>query len=651
MGNIWSFLLQTLTASGVAVLLLAVKTLFRDKLPPRWQFAIWGILGVILLIPAGIGGRYVLFNWPLWVEALRTLLTGEYAFTRVQLPFPVLKFSAPASVFDWLYLVYFAGVLFHLAKYLLAYIRLRLVLRHGKTADTETMERIQAIALAHKVKVCRGSIVPGLPSAFVCGVFRPVLALPDDEVDDKILLHELLHLKSRDTVWSIVICILRSIHWCNPLLVYCAKQAGNDLEARCDQRVLELLEGEDRRDYGKILLSMSNDRFARTPGATCANNGGKNIRLRIESIARFKLYPRGMGLVAVCTAIILALPLIIGVNATSVYQLQDTFSPAISFASARTATCTTPAGAFDAYGKAILDQNGVYRAMCAPASMQKELAELVTFRYENSRYPYWDTGLNSWPSSQEGYYLYNLRQVGDGYEAMLVFQLNYRPDGQAHEFGRIIVACQNIRAEKENDRWVVIPLEDFWWQEHTQQQISWGAAELPGYTYSAWYENIRVDINVQTIHYVDNTVTTEDDMSFLFGSTTSYDMVPKPNAEFDWVRYTNHNMVTHLGTQEERDQIHNLRLSIAELYKNTQRPELETPPDSEGVSSSNQGTSWTGVNPQKGWGPVLHLNGGGSSGPADVINAQLPYGYAVDLYINGEKKAELDLTLQEGGSQ
>ena len=223
MGNIWSFLLQTLTASGVAVLLLAVKTLFRDKLPPRWQFAIWGILGVILLIPAGMVGRYVLFNWPLGVEALRTLLTGEYAFTRVHLPFPVPKLTAPASVFDWLYLVYFAGVLFHLAKYLLAYVRLRVVLRRGKTADSETMERIQSIALAHKVKVCKVTTVPGLPSAFVCGVFRPVLALPDDEMDDKILLHELLHLKSRDTVWSIVICILRSIHWCNPLLVYCAK--------------------------------------------------------------------------------------------------------------------------------------------------------------------------------------------------------------------------------------------------------------------------------------------------------------------------------------------------------------------------------------------------------------------------------------------
>ena len=650
MGNIWSFLLQTLTASGVAVLLLAVKTLFLDKLPPRWQFAIWGILGVILLIPAGMVGRYVLFNWPLWVEALRTLLTGEYAFTRVRLPFPVLKLSAPASVFGWLYLVYFAGVLFHLAKYLLAYIRLRLVLRHGKTADSETMERIQTIALAHKVKVCRVSIVPGLPSAFVCGVFRPVLALPDDEVDDKILLHELLHLKSRDTVWSIVICILRSIHWCNPLLVYCAKQAGNDLEARCDQRVLELLEGEDRRDYGKILLSMSNDRFARTPGATCANNGGKNIRLRIESIARFKLYPRGMGLVAVCTAIILALPLIIGVNATSVYQLQDTFSPVISFASARTATCTTPAGAFDAYGKAILDQNGVYRAMCAPADMQKELAESVTFRYENGRYPYWDIGLNSWPTAENGFHIYNLVPAGkDAYEAMMVFELNYRPDGRETTEGKIVVAYQNLRVEKEGHRWVAVPLEDFQWKEHTWQQISWGASELSGFTYSDWYGDIRVDINYQTMHGMDNTIIIDS----LFGSGTSFDTVPRPNAEFDWVRYLQTHSITHSGTQEQRDQIRHIRLALAEVQEGQARPQLSEPLSGNSVSSSTHGTSLVSVSVtlDKGWGPVQYMNGSGGSGSPDVISGHIPYGFAADLYINGEKTAELDLTLQEGGSQ
>lgn len=62
MTDIWSFLLQTLTASGVAALLLVIKALFRDKLSPRWQFAVWGILGAMLLVPAGFRGRYVLLN-------------------------------------------------------------------------------------------------------------------------------------------------------------------------------------------------------------------------------------------------------------------------------------------------------------------------------------------------------------------------------------------------------------------------------------------------------------------------------------------------------------------------------------------------------------------------------------------------------------
>ena len=48
MRDIWSFLLQTMTASGVAVLLLLLKAVFRDKLPPRWQFAAWGVLALFL---------------------------------------------------------------------------------------------------------------------------------------------------------------------------------------------------------------------------------------------------------------------------------------------------------------------------------------------------------------------------------------------------------------------------------------------------------------------------------------------------------------------------------------------------------------------------------------------------------------------------
>ena len=653
MSDIWAFFLQTLTASGVAVLLMAVKALFKDKLPPRWHFAIWGILGIVLVIPAGIGGRYVLFNWPLAVETAKTMLAGEYTFTRVLLPFPVMT-AMPLTVFDWIFVVYFLGVVFHLMKYALSYIRLRLVLRRGWEVDTELREQIDRIAAEQKVRIRRIVAVPGLPSAFVCGVFRPVLALPaDSEIDDKILLHELLHLKQKDTVWSIVICILRSIHWCNPLLVYCANRAGNDLEARCDQRVLELLEGEERRDYGKMLLSMSNDRFARTPGATCANNGGKNIRRRIESIARFKLYPAGMELAAVCTAIILALPMILGVEATTVYPLgQSAMSAHTAFASARAVYCTTPAGAFDAYGKAILTHNGIYRAMCAPEDLQKNLVESVTERMDAGRVPYWDIGIDSWPNEQEGYFIYNLRQVDEtAYEGLLVFELNYRPDGRANEFGTIIIGYQNLRVEKEGPRWVTIPLEDIQWMEHIRQQIGWGAQDLPALIYSDTAEDFRVDVKVQTIHVVDNSIQNESELSWLVGYVGSYDLIPRPNADFDFARYSRINVCTHLGTQEERDRINQLGLSIAQISKGEDRPILTAPQHGAGASSSSNGTGWTSIYLKDGWEPVQYLNGSGSSGDPDVIMAELPDGFAVDLYINGRKAAELNLTLQEGGPQ
>ena len=45
MSNIWEFLYQTLSVSLAAAVLLAVKWLLRDKLSPRWQYAVWGVLG------------------------------------------------------------------------------------------------------------------------------------------------------------------------------------------------------------------------------------------------------------------------------------------------------------------------------------------------------------------------------------------------------------------------------------------------------------------------------------------------------------------------------------------------------------------------------------------------------------------------------
>ncbi|MBR4027650.1 MAG: hypothetical protein IKJ01_08915 [Lachnospiraceae bacterium] len=56
-----------------------------------------------------------------------------------------------------------------------------------------------------------------LQSAFVCGVFSPVLVIPYGvDLDEKVILHELLHLRYKDATQSMIWCMLRSLHWCNP---------------------------------------------------------------------------------------------------------------------------------------------------------------------------------------------------------------------------------------------------------------------------------------------------------------------------------------------------------------------------------------------------------------------------------------------------
>ena len=656
MGDIWAFLLQTLTVSGAAVLLLSVKWMFRDKLSPRWQFAIWGVLGLVLVIPAGMIGRYALFNWPLLVESLKTSLTGSYTLTRIGLPIPLPTFKAPETVLDWIFLVYVAGVAAMLLRYLLTYIRLRIALGRGMAVKRQIADQIQGIAERYSLPVCKAVEVSGLSSAFICGVFQPVLALPAGEgIDEKVLLHELLHLKYRDSFWGIVICLFRCIHWCNPLLWYCADRAGNDLEARCDQRVLEHLEGEERRDYGRILLAMSNNQYARVPGTSSMANGGRNIRQRIESIARFKKYPAGMKLVSVCVAVMLSAPLVLGTQATSVYNAEQKFPASmdldIAFASARTVRCTTPAGALDAYSKALMTQNGLYRAMCAPIPEQAELAAQIKDTEQTDNRVSWNSGLPCGIDEEFGYAVYNLEPTGeDTYECLVVAVLKDYPYQQDSEKNWNYVVTQNVRVEKEDDRWIVLPQGEF----HVEEVLGdpwliWGMEELPSYVFADMADGFRVEICLQKVFTVDNTIEETNDFSWAFGPTTRYDTVPKPNATFDEVHWNNFTRCVYVGDEADKAKITSVGLSVTPLEEDGSRPELREVIRNQSGSSSD-GSEWGGQDLEVGWGPEVWISGGGTSTDFDRDCFELPEGYAGQLYINWKPKSELTLRLQEGGA-
>ncbi len=395
MSNIWEFFYQTLSVSLAAAVLLAVKWLLRDKLSPRWQYAVWGVLALRALIPASLG-RSLVPQLALWTETaksaaelgLDSAFTGPFELMSVAAPVP-LAGGLPRSLTDWLFVLYAAGVLAALVWYAYRYARLRALLWRGRE-DAAVRAAVDAAAEKYGLKPCRAVSVPGLKGAFVCGVIRPVLAVPEGEIPDgKVILHELLHLKYLDAAQNIFWCVLRALHWCNPFLQYVFNRVGNDMEALCDQRVLERLEGEERREYGSILLGMASDSYARAPGTSSISNGARNIARRIEAIARFKLYPRGMALVSVCTVLILASALLTGVKAEPTGR-DNPRTPAEALAAmtdARVFRCASVPAAIDSYVKGALLGNFYALASVSPADGYGEIYDAFCARVEDGWTP------------------------------------------------------------------------------------------------------------------------------------------------------------------------------------------------------------------------------------------------------------------------
>lgn len=640
MRDIWALLIQTLTVSGAAAVVLLVKEILRDKLSPRWQFCAWGVVGLMLLLPAGYGGRYVLIDWPLLVESVKSLLTGSYTLTKITAPIPLLPRSAPQSIWDWLFVGYLAGVVFCLARYLVSYVKLRAALRHGVPLDAETERKIQQVEKQYQLHCCRAVMVPSLQSAFVCGVFHPILVLPaEQETNEKVLLHEMLHLKYKDVVWGMVICWFRCIHWCNPFLWYCANRAQNDIESLCDQRVLERLEGEDRREYGRILLSMTNEKYARAPGTSSAANGGKNIHRRIESIARFKRYPAGMALVSVCILIVLVASMIQG-SAMRAIQLQQPL--AVTLARARLTQCTTPAGALDTYAKAMLAGQGAYRIMCAPETQREEISLQMVKNQNDQTEPLWQDAMRSEIDTDMGYYVYDLRKIDKNtYHMLLLMKTAQQPETEVG----MCIAVQNVKISREGQHWVAEPLDDFQVRESRSAMLPWGCEELPAATYVAETEDFRVEISCQNTYSVKNEKPIGQESVF-FGELRQFDDIPKPNAAFDRMTETQWSTLTYLGTEQEQEKIHQIAISYAPWESGKPRPHLIQADGADMAGSNTDGAVWESkTNPDWQDGVRLFIGGAGQDFNGD--ETFIPDQYAADLYINGEKVEELTLYPQE----
>ena len=133
MYNFWGFLLQTLSVSIVALIILLLKRVFEDKLSPRWQYSIWVLLAIRILVPVNVS-KYIIPQLALWIEVFKEniekLFVSNYcrAYEPITLHhcIPFIN-KSPQSITDWLFVIYVVGVVIFLLKYLISYIHLRIL--------------------------------------------------------------------------------------------------------------------------------------------------------------------------------------------------------------------------------------------------------------------------------------------------------------------------------------------------------------------------------------------------------------------------------------------------------------------------------------------------------------------------------------------
>lgn len=101
---------------------------------------------------------------------------------------------------------------------------------------------------------------PIISSPMLTGFFHPRIVLPDTGLPEKelqyVILHELMHYKRKDMYYKWMVQAVLCIHWFNPLLYFAARSINRLCELSCDEMVVSRLQSDGQcREYAATLLN------------------------------------------------------------------------------------------------------------------------------------------------------------------------------------------------------------------------------------------------------------------------------------------------------------------------------------------------------------------------------------------------------------
>ena len=262
------FCQNLLTASihgSVVILAVMLLRLLLKKTPRKYICFLWMLAGIRLLMPISVQSTFSLQP------------------TSIRLP-------AISSQLVWIVWGCVAALI--VAVSLLAYLRLQ--------------KQVKGAA-----KVRGGYESDKIDTAFVLGFFKPKIYIPSGmspAARTQILAHERTHLEKGDHWMKVIAFLALALHWFNPLVWVAYLMLCKDIEIACDERVVQFMELDERKQYASALLQCSTNRvyYAACPVAF----GEVSVKYRIKSALSYRKPAFWMSLMGVLSIAFVSLCLL-----------------------------------------------------------------------------------------------------------------------------------------------------------------------------------------------------------------------------------------------------------------------------------------------------------------------------------------------------
>ena len=345
------FFICNVFISGIIVILLIVKRIFKNSLSSRMQYNLWFLLLGLLAVPF-IPFRFIglpqIFSW---LGSLRNSLdfnsdihiagTAEAVTTgntNWMNDFTLSVNSKTPSIAGYILAgVWIVGILAMIILVIKSSLRLRTLEKSALPLQNQKVRRLSHRCLEetgiHKdIPVYSTAF---LKSPIIVGLLKPCIYLPIhlisdyDEADIRyMLLHELQHYRHHDAIANYLMNLVGVVYWFHPLVWYALKEMRNDREVACDTSVLKMLEEDAYADYGNTLINFA-EKVSLTPFPFAASLGGnmKQMKRRILNIASYEKPTfmkklKGMTAFLLTAVLLLGLAPILSTYATDVSRYQ-----------------------------------------------------------------------------------------------------------------------------------------------------------------------------------------------------------------------------------------------------------------------------------------------------------------------------------------